>query len=73
VRSTRFGLSAAITPYGEMAAQMSSFDSNDKIMIAQIPKNRVTTVYAIIGDTFVYLCMAFIILFIFKVPPFKPI
>jgi apolipoprotein N-acyltransferase len=40
LRSTRFGLSAAITPYGEMTAQMSSFDENDKIMLAHLPKDR---------------------------------
>jgi len=34
LRSTRFGLSAAITPYGEMVSQMSSFDDHNKIMYA---------------------------------------
>jgi hypothetical protein len=38
IRSTRFGLSAAITPYGEMVARMSSFDNNDKIMVTTVPK-----------------------------------
>jgi apolipoprotein N-acyltransferase len=59
LRSTRFGLSAAITPYGEMTSQMSSFDNNNKIMIAHLPANRVTTLYSIIGDSFVYLCFGF--------------
>jgi apolipoprotein N-acyltransferase len=61
VRSTRLGLSAAITPYGEMIAQMSSFDKNDKIMIAHLPTKRITTVYSLIGDSFVYLCVGLII------------
>lgn len=61
VRSTRFGLSAAITPYGEMIAQMSSFDKNNKIMIAHLPTKRIITVYSIIGDSFVYLCIGLII------------
>jgi apolipoprotein N-acyltransferase len=61
VRSTRFGLSAAITPYGEMIAQMSSFDRNNKIMIAHLPSRRVTTVYSMIGDSFIYLCIGLII------------
>lgn len=61
VRSTRFGLSAAITPYGEMIAQMSSFDENDKIMIVHLPTKKVTTVYSMIGDSFVYLCIGLII------------
>jgi apolipoprotein N-acyltransferase len=65
VRSTRFGLSAAIDPYGEINAQMSSFDDNPKIMIAQLPMKGIKTVYSIIGDIFVYLCIAFIPIFIF--------
>jgi apolipoprotein N-acyltransferase len=63
VRSTRFGLSAAITPYGQMVAQMSSFDKNDKIMMAELPVRGVTTVYSIIGDAFIYLCMGFVLMF----------
>jgi apolipoprotein N-acyltransferase len=63
IRSTRFGLSAAMTPYGEMVAQMSSFDTNDKIMIAELPVKGVKTVYAVCGDAFVYLCMGFIVFF----------
>ncbi len=63
LRSTRFGLSAAITPYGEMVAQMSSFDQNDKIMLAHLPKSGVVSLYRLIGDTFVYLCIAFVLLF----------
>jgi len=63
LRSTRFGLSAAINPYGEMSSQMSSFDANNKIMIAQLPYKGTTTVYSIIGDIVVYLSIAFILIF----------
>jgi apolipoprotein N-acyltransferase len=63
LRSTRFGLSAAITPYGEMVAQMSSFDQNDKIMLAHLPKTGVVSLYSLIGDIFVYVCMAFVLVF----------
>lgn len=63
LRSTRFGLSAAITPYGEMASQMSSFDDNDKIMYAQLPTKGVTTLYSVIQDSFVYLCIGFFLSF----------
>jgi apolipoprotein N-acyltransferase len=62
LRSTRFGLSAAITPYGEMVAQMSSFDNNDKIMIAHLPVKGIATVYSFIGDSFIYCCIGFIVL-----------
>ncbi len=60
VRSTRFGLSAAITPYGEMVSQMSSFDDNNRVMIANLSSQRVTTVYSLIGDVFIYLCFIFV-------------
>jgi len=63
LRSTRFGLSAAITPYGEMVSQMSSFDENDKIMYAQLPAKGVTTLYSIIQDSFVYLSIGFLLFF----------
>ncbi len=61
LRSTRFGLSAAINPYGELVAQMSSFDGNDKIMEAHLPEKGVMTVYRLIGDAFVYICMGFVL------------
>ena len=63
LRSTRFGLSAAITPYGEMVSQMSSFDKNDKIMYATLSTKRVTTLYAIIKDVIVYLSFGFLLFF----------
>jgi apolipoprotein N-acyltransferase len=63
LRSTRFGLSAAISPYGEMLSQMSSFDSNNKIMISQLPVKGIKTIYSIIGDIVIYLSIAFILLF----------
>ena len=64
LRSTRFGLSAAITPYGEMVTQMSSFDDNDKIMYSQLPSKGITTLHSIIQDGFVYLSIGFLLIFI---------
>ncbi len=63
LRSTRFGLSAAINPYGEMVAQMSSFDENDKIMQANLPKKRAVTLFSLIGDVLIYACIAFVLWF----------
>lgn len=62
LRSTRFGLSAAINPYGEMTAQQSSFDIHNKIMLAELPTLRIKTIYSIIGDSFVYGCFGFLVL-----------
>lgn len=64
IRSTRFGLSAIISPYGEMISQSSSFDHNNKVMIANIQAKGINTLYSIIGDLFIYLCFSFLILFI---------
>ncbi len=66
LRSTRFGLSAAVNPYGEMLSQMSSFDNNNKIMVSQLPLKGITTIYSIIGDIIVYLSIAFILFFFIK-------
>lgn len=65
VRSTRFGLSAAISHHGEMLSQMSSFNNSSKIMIAEIPLEGVTTVYSLIGDVFVLLIVAFLMMFFY--------
>jgi apolipoprotein N-acyltransferase len=67
LRSTRFGNSAAITPYGEIISQISSFDNNDKIMIAHLPMKGITTFYSVIGDAFIYLCIGFIVVFFVKI------
>ena len=64
LRSTRLGLSAAITPYGEMSSQMSSFDNNNKIMHGHLPTKGITTLYSIIHDSFVYLCISFVLIFL---------
>jgi apolipoprotein N-acyltransferase len=61
IRSTRFGLSATITPMGEMISRMSSYDQNDKILISTVPKKGITTLYSLIGDIFVYLNIALVL------------
>jgi apolipoprotein N-acyltransferase len=64
LRSTRFGLSAAITPFGEFTSQMSSYDNNSKVMMAHLPVKGVTTIYSLIGDIFIYVCIGFILFFL---------
>lgn len=64
LRSTRFGLSAAINPLGEMTTQQSSFDKHNKIMLAELPARRITTLYSIIGDGFVYACFGLLVLLV---------
>ena len=72
IRSTRFGLSAMISPYGEMTSQSSSFDDNNKIMVSNIQAQRINTIYSKIGDLFVYLCFGFLVLFIIEIFKRKP-
>ena len=67
LRSTRLGLSAAITPYGEMSSQMSSFDQNNKIMMAKLPAKSIRTLYSYVGDILVYLSIAYLLFLIGKV------
>ncbi|MFB6318114.1 nitrilase-related carbon-nitrogen hydrolase [Saccharicrinis sp. FJH54] len=54
LRSTRFGSSAAINPMGEMVSQMSSFNSNNRLLLASLPAKGLTTVYSILGDLLIY-------------------
>ncbi|MDH5398221.1 MAG: hypothetical protein OEX02_08750 [Cyclobacteriaceae bacterium] len=71
IRSTRFGLSAAINTHGEMVSQMSSFDENDKILISNLPANKIRTIYSRVGDVFVYLNILLLLFCLFTVFP-KP-
>ncbi len=51
LRSTRFGLSLAVDPYGRTRASHSSFEGGGAgIMFAELPSTRVRTLYAIWGD-----------------------
>ena len=61
VRSTRFGLSAIIDPLGRMRAWHSSFEGGTPLLIAEVPRRHLNTVYSHIGDVVVYACMAFLI------------
>ena len=62
LRSTRFGLSAAIDPVGKMIAQRSSFDQHDGILIADLPQSGINTVYATVGDVVIYLGLVYLLL-----------
>lgn len=70
IRSTRFGLSAAISPYGELVSRMSSFDENNQIMIADLPVKGIKTIYSYIGDIPVYLSIC-LLLYIIIGPEYK--
>ncbi len=56
VRSTRFGLSAAMDARGRFINSSSSFTAEDRIMYAQMPVQGVRTFYGQYGDWFICLC-----------------
>jgi apolipoprotein N-acyltransferase len=50
LRSTRFGLSLAVDPYGRVRAWHSAFESGSGITFADLPSVRVRTLYSVWGD-----------------------
>lgn len=57
VRSTRWGLSAAVDPCGRILGQLDPFVAPDQALIAHVPTRGVRTVYAVFGDWFGWLCL----------------
>lgn len=56
VRSTRFGLSAGIDPWGRLRGWSSHFDDEERVLLVRLPRRGVTTPYARLGDWFPLLC-----------------
>lgn len=63
IRSTRYGLSAFITPVGEISASLSYFDSYDKVLISHIPTQKLSTFYAFAGDYVCWLMLIYLLVF----------
>ena len=61
LRSTRMGLSAGIDPLGRMRAWQSSFESGERVMRVALPRHRLPTVYAVVGDVLVWACGLFLV------------
>jgi len=59
LRSTRMGLSAGIDPQGRLRSWLSSNETNERIMIVDLPTKSVWTLYSVIGDTLAYLSLIF--------------
>jgi apolipoprotein N-acyltransferase len=66
LRPTRFGLSAGFNQYGEKINSLSYFDSKTRVLIVELPVKKITTIYSIIGDSFIAFLLLFIILFSIK-------
>jgi apolipoprotein N-acyltransferase len=61
VRSTRFGLSAGIDPQGRIRAQRSSFESDERVLLIDLPRHGIRTAYRSIGDSLVYASAALVV------------
>ena len=51
------GLSVAVDYHGNVLSQMNDFTTDDRIMIADVPKKGIKTIYSQIGDLFAWLCV----------------
>lgn len=59
LRITRWGASGVVDPYGRRLAYQDDFSARDNVMVAQLPiRAGVRTVYAVLGNTFGWLCTA---------------
>lgn len=52
LRSTRFGLSAGIDPWGRIRGQNSHWDNETRVLLVELPRRGVMTFYAWAGDWF---------------------
>jgi apolipoprotein N-acyltransferase len=61
LRATRFGLSMAVDPYGRPRTWHSAFEPGSEIMLAEVPRAHVRTLYAIWGDAPLALAAAVVV------------
>lgn len=57
LRSTRFGLSAGIDPWGRLRGWDSAWDNEDRVLLVRLPRRGVTTLYSQLGDWFPAVCL----------------
>jgi apolipoprotein N-acyltransferase len=57
-RIARQGRPSAVDPYGRPLAAMDESAAPDNVLVAQVPTQRVFTLYPVIGDLFAWLCVA---------------
>lgn len=58
VRAADNGLSIVSDPYGRILAATDHFRADERTIVAQVPTQGVFTLYAVIGDSFAWLCIA---------------
>lgn len=57
LRSTRFGLSAGIDPWGRIRGWDSAWDSEERVLLVRLPRRGTETIYARLGDWFPATCV----------------
>jgi len=57
VRGTGQGLSIAVDYNGQVLNQLNYYQTNENIMISDVPIKGTKTIYAIMGDWFVWICL----------------
>lgn len=57
-RPTSQGISLALDPYGRVLGAMDATRSDERVFVVQLPRQRVPTVYALVGDSFGWLTVA---------------
>ena len=62
VRQTAKGLSATADYEGRILASTDYFRAEEPVMVAQVPRRGVRTIYARVGDLFAWICLAGVLL-----------
>lgn len=57
IRVDYHGISTAVDYHGSILSQMNDFTTEDRIMIADVPKQGIKTIYSQIGDIFAWFCV----------------
>lgn len=64
IRQTSFGRSIGTDYTGQVLSEMDHFTSDNKVLITQLPTKGTRTLYSMIGDTFIVICLLLLILVI---------
>jgi apolipoprotein N-acyltransferase len=57
IRNGFHGVSVAVDYHGNMLSQLDDFTTDERVMLANLPTEGIQTVYALIGDAFVWVCV----------------
>ena len=57
IRNGYHGVSIAVDYHGRMLSRLDNFTTDERVMLADLPTQGITTVYSRIGDLFAWLCV----------------